>query len=181
LQTGRAIRSTWQTHGGLPCCGMISMVRLYGVWRGNRTMPVRPGVSWCWPRFTAAAHARTRRGGVGVQIVRDWVLRFNAKGPDGLLNSKAPGAPQHSRRQPAPGVAAGGGGRPHPSRPWRRSLGAVDRSRAVAVRGVLPRDLQANAQPGTAEHGFSQALGAAAPSGIVTRNALALIFVHVQT
>jgi transposase len=24
-------------------------------------------------------------GGVGLQIVRDWVLRFNARGPDGLL------------------------------------------------------------------------------------------------
>jgi hypothetical protein len=104
-----------------------------------------------------------RIGGVGVQIVRGWVVRFNAKGPDGLLNGKASGAPQHSRRQPAPGVAAGRGGRPHPSRPWRRSL-AVDRSRAGAVRGVSPRDLQANAQPGTAKHGFSQALGAAAPS-----------------
>src|SRR5580700_8028697 len=33
-----------------------------------------------------------RTGGVGVQIVRDWVVRFNAKGPDGLLNGKAPGA-----------------------------------------------------------------------------------------
>src|SRR6202023_3924740 len=35
-----------------------------------------------------------RIGGVGVQIVRDWVVRFNAKGPDGLLNGKAPGAPR---------------------------------------------------------------------------------------
>jgi transposase len=34
-----------------------------------------------------------RIGGVGVQIVRDWVVRFNAKGVDGLLNGKAPGAP----------------------------------------------------------------------------------------
>jgi transposase len=32
-----------------------------------------------------------RTGGVGLQIVRDWVLRFNARGPDGLLNRKAPG------------------------------------------------------------------------------------------
>lgn len=34
-----------------------------------------------------------RIGGVGLQIVRDWVLRFNAKGPNGLLTGKAPGAP----------------------------------------------------------------------------------------
>ena len=30
-------------------------------------------------------------GGVGPQIVRDWVERFNAKGPEGLINGKAPG------------------------------------------------------------------------------------------
>lgn len=30
-------------------------------------------------------------GGVTVQIVRDWVLRFNAHGPAGLINTKAPG------------------------------------------------------------------------------------------
>jgi transposase len=30
-------------------------------------------------------------GGVGLQIIRDWVLRFNALGPDGLLDRKPPG------------------------------------------------------------------------------------------
>ena len=32
-----------------------------------------------------------RIGGVGLQIVRDWVVRFNARGPEGLLDGKAPG------------------------------------------------------------------------------------------
>ena len=32
-------------------------------------------------------------GGVTLQIVRDWVLRFNAHGPDGLIDRKAPGQP----------------------------------------------------------------------------------------
>jgi transposase len=32
-----------------------------------------------------------RVGGVTVQIVRDSVMRFNAQGPEGLLNVKAPG------------------------------------------------------------------------------------------
>lgn len=32
-------------------------------------------------------------GGVGLQIVRDWVVRFNAGGPTGLLDRKAPGQP----------------------------------------------------------------------------------------
>ena len=30
-------------------------------------------------------------GGVGLQIIRDWVLRFNARGPNGLLDGKGPG------------------------------------------------------------------------------------------
>lgn len=34
-----------------------------------------------------------RTGGVGLQIIRDWVLRFNASGPDGLIDGKAPGKP----------------------------------------------------------------------------------------
>lgn len=32
-----------------------------------------------------------RIGGVGLQIVRDWVTRFNARGPEGLIDGKAPG------------------------------------------------------------------------------------------
>lgn len=41
-------------------------------------------------------------GSVTPQIVRDWVLRFNACGPDGLLDGKAPGKPSilnHAQRQ----------------------------------------------------------------------------------
>ena len=34
-----------------------------------------------------------RTGGVGLQIIRDWVLRFNISGPDGLIDRKAPGKP----------------------------------------------------------------------------------------
>src|SRR5882762_10693165 len=30
-------------------------------------------------------------GGVTLQIVRDWVMKFNADGPDGLIDRKAPG------------------------------------------------------------------------------------------
>lgn len=34
-----------------------------------------------------------RIGGVGLQIIRDWVTRFNAEGPTGLVDRKAPGKP----------------------------------------------------------------------------------------
>jgi transposase len=32
-----------------------------------------------------------RIGSVTLQVIRDWVLRFNAVGPDGLIDRKAPG------------------------------------------------------------------------------------------
>lgn len=39
------------------------------------------------------AHAQMLPGSVIIQIVRDWVVRFNARGPDGLINGKAQGKP----------------------------------------------------------------------------------------
>ena len=36
--------------------------------------------------------AAARVGGMDRQILRDWVLRFNAEGPEGLVDRKAPGA-----------------------------------------------------------------------------------------
>jgi transposase len=61
-----------------------------------------------------------RIGGVGLQTVRDWVLRFNAHGPDGLIDGKAPG-------QPAKLGAA-----------QRRALAAiVERGPIPAVHGVV--------------------------------------------
>ena len=50
-------------------------------------MPIRPGGFWRWRLSTTAAEV----GGVTPQIVRDWVLRFNAEGPAGLIDRKAPG------------------------------------------------------------------------------------------
>jgi transposase len=38
--------------------------------------------------------SRTRAaliGGVGLQTVRDWVVKFNARGPEGLIDGKPPG------------------------------------------------------------------------------------------
>ena len=52
-------------------------------------------------RLLALAHiydggSRTQAGALGsvtLQIVRDWVMRFNADGPAGLIDRKAPGQP----------------------------------------------------------------------------------------
>jgi transposase len=44
--------------------------------------------------YDGATRSETARiGGVGLQVVRDWVLKFNAQGPDGLIDRKAPGQP----------------------------------------------------------------------------------------
>ena len=40
----------------------------------------------------ASRSEAARIGAVGLQTVRDWVLRFNAQGPQGLLTGRAPGA-----------------------------------------------------------------------------------------
>ena len=45
-------------------------------------------------------------GGVTLQIIRDWVVRFNAQGPEGLIDRKAPGQPSRLN-DTAPGRAAG--------------------------------------------------------------------------
>ena len=61
-----------------------------------------------------------RIGGVTLQIIRDWVLKFNAAGPDGLIDKKAPGQPS---RLTAVHRAA--------------LVGAVERGPDPAVQGVV--------------------------------------------
>lgn len=39
-----------------------------------------------------------KRGGVGLQIVRDWVVRFNTEGPAGLLDARRRAAYGSCRR-----------------------------------------------------------------------------------
>jgi transposase len=59
-------------------------------------------------------------GGVGLQTVRDWVLRFNRDGPDGLIDGKAPG------------------GRPRLDASQRAALAAaVERGPIPAAHGVV--------------------------------------------
>ena len=41
----------------------------------------------------ASRSEAARIGGVTVQIVRDWVVKFNSRGPEGLIDRKAPGRP----------------------------------------------------------------------------------------
>jgi transposase len=47
-----------------------------------------------------------RIGGVTLQIVRDWVLKFNAAGIDGLIDRKAPGQPSRLNNMHRAALAA---------------------------------------------------------------------------
>jgi transposase len=39
-------------------------------------------------------------GGMDRQTLRDWVIRFNEQGPDGLVNRSSPGAPGELTDEP---------------------------------------------------------------------------------
>jgi transposase len=47
-----------------------------------------------------------RIGGATVQIDRDWVVKFNAHGPDGLIDRKAPGQPRRLNDEHGAALAA---------------------------------------------------------------------------
>ena len=38
-------------------------------------------------------------GGMDRQTLRDWVIRFNAQGPDGLVNNSSPGRTRQANRR----------------------------------------------------------------------------------
>src|ERR1700737_3268202 len=59
-----------QLSRGLPCLlrfrFALTLTRLAcACWRGDRGIPIRPGVSWHWPRFMMAARGRMRHGSAG--------------------------------------------------------------------------------------------------------------------
>jgi len=56
-------------------------------------MAIKPADCWPWRRSPTGSRGDAAEiGGVGLQTVRDWVLQFNAEGPAGLVNGKAPGS-----------------------------------------------------------------------------------------
>ena len=66
--------------------GRISLVTIFGDCHVVRETPNGRGGFW---RFSDVA----RFADVGLRTIRDWVLRFNAKGRDGLIDGTSPGAP----------------------------------------------------------------------------------------
>src|SRR3954463_8606878 len=102
-------------------------------------------------------------GCVTLQIVRDWVLRFNARGPEGLRTGRAPGGPASDHRSAPTGPAGHRRARSHSGHPRCGAL-ALDRSYRVALGGFPPLHLQADPEPRATGHELSQALGPPAPS-----------------
>ena len=102
-----------------------------------------------------------RFGSVTRQIVRDWVVKFNALGPEGLIDRKPPGLPSRlndTHRSALVAVIEW----PHPCRSWGGAL-ASGRSGAVALGRVQDHPLRADAQPGDPGTRLPQALGPPAP------------------
>ena len=101
-------------------------------------------------------------GGVGLQVVRDWVMKFNADGPEGLIDRKAPGQPPRLNDGHHAALAAILESGPIPA------VHGVVRWRIVDLcqdfRGISCRPLPADSQPRAAQDGLSQALGPPPPS-----------------
>src|SRR6516164_6640270 len=65
----------------------------------------------------AAREEAAKIGGMGWQTLRDWLIRFNDQGPDGLINKSSPGAPGKLSKR-AQGVSRPpSGGRADPGDP----------------------------------------------------------------
>ena len=83
--------------GGSPwryCFGEILTRRGYEVLRRRKAGPQARRLLALAAIYDGTTRTEAAKiGGVGLQIIRDWVLRLNARGPDGLLDGKAPGRP----------------------------------------------------------------------------------------
>src|ERR1700751_1887524 len=55
--------------------------------QARRLLAIAAGLDGAFPEDAAMV------GGMDRQTLRDWVIRFNERGPEGLINKSAPGAP----------------------------------------------------------------------------------------
>ena len=68
------------------------MQQVFGAWLVRASMPLRRRLLALALIYDGGSRSDAARlGNVTLQIVRDWVLRFNANGPAGLVDGKAPG------------------------------------------------------------------------------------------
>src|ERR1039457_2043628 len=101
-------------------------------------------------------------GGVTLQIIWDWVMRFNARGAAGLLDGKSPGHPSRlndvQRQTIVRMIESGPIPAIHGVVRWR----LIDLSQWI--RGVPYHGRQADAEPGAACDGLPQTLSPPPPS-----------------
>jgi Winged helix-turn helix len=74
-------------------------------------------------------------GGMDRQTLRDWVIRFNEKGPDGLVNIPSPGVPPKLDNRHKAFLARIVDEGPIPRGRWRGALASLRSHHAIA-RGV---------------------------------------------
>ena len=94
-----ASQNRWWRRGDSPCDRGLHFARTMtplacAGWLGGRRALPR-GVALALAEIYDGG-SRTKAacvGGVGLQTIRDWVLRFNAHGPEGLADRQAPGHP----------------------------------------------------------------------------------------
>ena len=101
-------------------------------------------------------------GGVGLQVIRDWVLRFNAEGPAGLIDRKAPGARPKLNDGQRRALARRGRRGSDPSRRRRCAL-AAEGPGGLAPRGVRRLSGREVGEPRVESSGVLQADGPSAP------------------
>src|SRR5450432_3078470 len=75
-------------------CGDYNASQLRGLARKTKDGPQARRLLALAAIYDGATRSEAAKiGGGGRQIIRDWVMRFNARGPDGLLDGKSPGQP----------------------------------------------------------------------------------------
>ena len=78
----------------IPLRGDFGAARLRGLAKKTEDAPQARRLLALAAIYDGAMRSEAAKiGGVGLQIIRDWVLRLNARGPDGLINGKSPGQP----------------------------------------------------------------------------------------
>jgi len=102
-------------------------------------------------------------GGVGLQIIRDWVMRFNARGAAGLLDGKSPGQPSKLNDEQRQAIV-----RMIESGPIAAIHGVV-RWRLIDLSQWIYEEFphhgrQTDVEPGASRDGLPQALSTTPPS-----------------
>jgi transposase len=78
----------------IPLRGDFGAARLRGLAKKTKDAPQARRLLALAAIYDGATRTEAAKiGGVGLQIIRDWVLRFNARGPDGLIDGKSTGQP----------------------------------------------------------------------------------------